>query len=159
MLEWTVSYLQNFQRTGFILANPSFFLHLEWRFFSSTSHPDQSELTETNNAWIQNYETSERTAKLDVLAQRNLVSEDGFTLVVRAKRGRNTATGTRGETVQSFRRDEAVNIKPKKKELQDFYRFQIRQKKVGELVELRKKFEEDKKKLQIMKEQRKFRPY
>lgn len=44
--------------------------------------------------------------------------------------------------MQSFRREETVNVKPKKKELQDFYRFQIRQKKVGELVELRKKFEE-----------------
>jgi ribosomal RNA-processing protein 7 len=61
--------------------------------------------------------------------------------------------------VQSFRKEDAVLVKQKEKEVKDFYRFQIRQKKVGELVELRRKFEEDKKKIAAAREGRKFRPY
>ena len=120
----------------------------EWQHSGAVSHPDQRELRASVEAWIEAYESSERSARLSALAQRNLTDEDGFTLVTRAKRGRNTTTG-QGITVQSFRREEAVN----------FYRFQIRQKKVGELVELRKKFEEDKKKVAQLREARKFRPY
>ena len=61
--------------------------------------------------------------------------------------------------MQSFRKEDAVLVKQKEKEVKDFYRFQIRQKKVGELVELRRKFEEDKKKIAAAREGRKFRPY
>ncbi|KAI9028595.1 ribosomal RNA-processing protein 7-domain-containing protein [Hyaloraphidium curvatum] len=131
----------------------------KWKYFDEATHPDQRKLAELVDGWIERFETEERSARLSALAQRNLTDEEGFTLVVRAKKGRNTARGRGGATVQSFRREDAAAVKPKKKELQDFYRFQIRQKKVGELVELRRKFEEDKKKIADMREKRKFRPY
>lgn len=55
----------------------------------------------------------------------------------------------------------AKNLKKKKKdtELKNFYRFQIREEKMKQLDQLRKKFDEDKKKVERMKATRKFNPF
>lgn len=55
----------------------------------------------------------------------------------------------------------AKNQKKKKKdtELKNFYRFQIREEKMKQLDQLRKKFDEDKKKVERMKATRKFNPF
>ena len=45
------------------------------------------------------------------------------------------------------------------KELTNFYRFQIREQKQKKLFDLRKKFDEDKEKVAIMKAGRKFKPF
>jgi len=47
----------------------------------------------------------------------------------------------------------------KKKELLNFYQFQLRESKRQQIAELRRKFEEDKRKVAEMKSKRKFRPY
>uniref|UniRef100_A0A0A9XBH4 Ribosomal RNA-processing protein 7 C-terminal domain-containing protein n=1 Tax=Lygus hesperus TaxID=30085 RepID=A0A0A9XBH4_LYGHE len=47
----------------------------------------------------------------------------------------------------------------KKTQLMNFYRFQIRESKMNQLVKLREKFEEDKKKITQLKESRKFKPF
>jgi ribosomal RNA-processing protein 7 len=50
--------------------------------------------------------------------------------------------------------------KPKKKEIVlDFYQHQARENKREQLADLRRKFEEDKKKIEKMKETRKFNPF
>lgn len=49
--------------------------------------------------------------------------------------------------------------KKPRKELQNFYTFQIRESKMENIVKLRKKFEDDKKRITLMKMARKFRPY
>ncbi|XP_045616917.2 ribosomal RNA-processing protein 7 homolog A isoform X1 [Procambarus clarkii] len=49
--------------------------------------------------------------------------------------------------------------KKKRQQLVNFYTFQHRQAKMDHLAQLRKKFEEDKKRINLMKESRKFRPY
>ena len=50
--------------------------------------------------------------------------------------------------------------KKKKKELLNFYRFQLRESKLRQhIAELHQKFEEDKQKVAEMKSKRKFRPY
>ena len=49
--------------------------------------------------------------------------------------------------------------KKKKKELLNFYQFQLRESKRQHIAELRRKFEEDKLKVAEMKSKRKFRPY
>lgn len=48
--------------------------------------------------------------------------------------------------------------KKKRKELKDFYRFQLKDSKIKQLATLRKRFEEDKKKVEILRNTRKFRP-
>lgn len=45
------------------------------------------------------------------------------------------------------------------KELTNFYRFQIREQKQKKLFDLRKKFEEDREKVAVMKAGRKFKPF
>ncbi|KAF6213174.1 hypothetical protein GE061_010890 [Apolygus lucorum] len=47
----------------------------------------------------------------------------------------------------------------KKTQLMNFYRFQIRESKMNQLVKLREKFEEDKKRITQLKESRKFKPF
>ena len=49
--------------------------------------------------------------------------------------------------------------KKKDYELKNFYRHQMREQKREELQSLREKFEEDKKRIQKMKEARKFKPF
>lgn len=46
-----------------------------------------------------------------------------------------------------------------KKELKDFYRFQMKDTKVKQLATLRKRFEEDKKKVEILRSSRRFKPF
>lgn len=83
-------------------------------------------------------------------AEQPEVDEDGWTVV-----------GRKGKT---FQRKESVikkieNKSQKSKELQNFYTFQIREAKMKRIVGLRKKFEEDKKKIELMKKTRRFKPY
>lgn len=47
----------------------------------------------------------------------------------------------------------------KKKELVDFYKFQMKETKINQLNELRARFEQDKKRIELLKTQRKFKPY
>ncbi|SCU98958.1 LAME_0G01222g1_1 [Lachancea meyersii CBS 8951] len=95
-------------------------------------------------------------------AQSSIVDEDGFTLVV----GKNT------KSLNSIRKKilnrnpllkhEKV-VKPPtmvdKKAKQDFYRFQIRERKKQEISELLKKFKQDQEKIKEMKSRRRFNPY
>jgi ribosomal RNA-processing protein 7 len=48
--------------------------------------------------------------------------------------------------------------KRKRKELENFYRHQMKEKKLDKLTELKEKFEADKKRQLQMRQQRKFRP-
>jgi len=51
------------------------------------------------------------------------------------------------------------NKKKKQYDLKHFYRFQIREEKLQQLQLLRKKIDEDKEKIQKMKDSRKFVPF
>ncbi|SCU96501.1 LADA_0H01266g1_1 [Lachancea dasiensis] len=106
------------------------------------------------------FEQREQQAQEEV--QSSIVDEDGFTLVV----GKNT------KNLNSIRKKilnknpllkhEKV-VKPPtmvdKKAKQDFYRFQIREKKKQEISELLKKFKQDQEKIKEMKSKKKFNPY
>ncbi|KAM3958551.1 ribosomal RNA-processing protein 7 homolog A [Aphomia sociella] len=76
-------------------------------------------------------------------------------------------TVTKKGKVQSFARTEKVENKimakeeknKKRKELKNFYTFQIRESKMKHIVSLRQKFEEDKKKIAQIKQSRRFKPF
>ncbi|CAH0584564.1 unnamed protein product [Chrysodeixis includens] len=76
-------------------------------------------------------------------------------------------TVTKKGKVQSFARTEKVENKilkkeeknKKRKELKNFYTFQIRESKMKNIVALRQKFEEDKKKIAQIKQSRRFKPF
>ncbi|KAJ3280214.1 Ribosomal RNA-processing protein 7 A, partial [Borealophlyctis nickersoniae] len=98
-------------------------------------------------------------ARLAQERARNVPDEDGFVLVTRARGRRNTNADASGATVTAARPEEVKKLKPKKKELVDFYRFQMRESKRNQLADLRRKFEEDKKKIAALKANRRFKPY
>lgn len=84
------------------------------------------------------------------------MEEEGWTMVVSHK-GRKRTRDEGGTAVGAVRAERVEEAKKKKKPqaLQDFYRFQQREKHRNELAELRKAFEEDKKKLQALRGARK----
>ncbi|CEP64304.1 Rrp7p LALA0_S11e01090g [Lachancea lanzarotensis] len=95
-------------------------------------------------------------------AQSSIVDEDGFTLVV----GKNTKS-LNSIRKKIFNKNPLLKhekiVKPPsmvdKKTKQDFYRFQIRERKKQEISELLKKFKQDQEKVKEMKSRRRFNPY
>lgn len=89
--------------------------------------------------------------------EKELEQEDDEGWVTVTKRGK----------VQSFARTEKVENKimqkeqknKKRKELKNFYTFQIRESKMKHIVSLRQRFEEDKKKIAQIKQSRRFKPF
>lgn len=89
--------------------------------------------------------------------EKELEQEDDEGWVTVTKRGK----------VQSFARSDKVENKivikeekkNKRKELKNFYTFQIRESKMKHIVSLRQKFEEDKKKIAQIKQSRRFKPF
>ena len=71
--------------------------------------------------------------------------EDGFVTVTRGSRGAARLEETK-ELVEKH--------KEKSKGLEDFYRFQMREKRKEEHAEMLKKFEEDKRKVEEMRQRR-----
>lgn len=76
-------------------------------------------------------------------------------------------TVTKKSKVQSFSRTENVvnkvmekeKVGKQRKELQNFYTFQIRESKMKHIVALRQRFEDDKKKINQLKQSRRFKPF
>ncbi|CAD6986258.1 unnamed protein product [Tilletia controversa] len=117
---------------------------------------------------------------VSVGAQGELLDSDGFTIVTAGgKYGRTAETGSKvggggveGASVRVARNrpymasGDAFDAekgpprkKSKSKDLEDFYRFQTREKNREKLAQLRAKFQEDKVKVAKLKESRKFKPY
>ena len=78
--------------------------------------------------------------------QRQEPDEDGFIMVTRG--------GRTNPAKQEVARESADKQIEKRKGLEDFYRFQSREKKKAKAGELMKKFEEDKEKVRKLKEKR-----
>ncbi|KAH9030109.1 ribosomal RNA-processing protein 7-domain-containing protein [Lactarius pseudohatsudake] len=86
-----------------------------------------------------------------------LVDEDGFTLVVRGGAYGQAVGGGVGVASRKFM-DERVKRKGHK-EGNTFYAFQIHEKKRDALLELKRKWEEDKAAVEKLKSSKKFKPY
>lgn len=87
--------------------------------------PEHSVLQAKVDDYMDKFERSEYEAQQAAQARLNVMDEDGFTVVTSAgNKGYNTDGVIR---IQAIKAEEAKNIKPKKKELQDFYRFQMRE--------------------------------
>ncbi|XP_014608975.1 PREDICTED: ribosomal RNA-processing protein 7 homolog A [Polistes canadensis] len=83
--------------------------------------------------------------------------EDGWVTVTSRKKRGKFATSRKESTINKIRTN--IELKNRKKQLLNFYTFQIRESKKQHLAELRKKFELDKKKLQELKKRRTFKPF
>ncbi|CBQ72943.1 conserved hypothetical protein [Sporisorium reilianum SRZ2] len=89
-----------------------------------------------------------------------LLDEDGFIIVQRSgKYGRAGASVEGGGSVGVARGGYVEREKKKSTGLEDFYRFQVRERKREELAGLRARFEKDRASVQRLKAGRRFRPY
>ena len=107
---------------------------------------------------MKDFDNAEQESIENLQNQASLVDEDGFQLVVGSHR--KTKAGILGkQNLASTVESEKAKNKMKKKEKQDFYRFQLRQRKKEEMNELLSKFKSDQEKVRLMKEKKRFRPY
>ncbi|KAH8376807.1 hypothetical protein KR093_001436, partial [Drosophila rubida] len=105
------------------------------------------------NAYMADYDKRERAAQ--EAAKNSEADADGWVTV--GKDGRNAGFEQK-ESVIGRLEDKLAKDK-KTKELKNFYTFQIRESKMQNIVELRKKYEEDKRKIELLKQSRRFRPF
>ncbi|CAG8728319.1 314_t:CDS:2 [Acaulospora morrowiae] len=118
---------------------------------------DPKELQKEVDEYMRKFEEAEQKRRQELEAKHNQPDEEGFITVTRTGRRNVNTDGT--ITVTAAKPEEVKDLKPKNKELVDFYRFQTRETKRNRLVDLRKKFEEDKQKIAKLKANRRFRPY
>ena len=120
---------------------------------------DLSVLQAEINAYMADYDAREEKARREKIAA---AEEEGWTVVVGSKGRKKTAdpdSGIRVGAVSTAAATEKAAKQSKKEIVMDFYRFQRRESRRNEVLELQQKFVEDKKRIAKMREARKFRPY
>lgn len=105
------------------------------------------------------FQNREKKAVEEVQNMREIVDEDGFTLVVGSQKKTKSEILGSMKKLSDLEKDDAHIKKKKKKEKKDFYRFQIRERKKQEMNQLLSKFKEDQERVKQMREKRRFRPY
>lgn len=121
----------------------------------SLMYADKAVIQASVDAFMSDFNSKEEEAARAAKRARNVPDEDGFITVTRGGR-----TGpARMKDAEEARRKELEKEEEKKKTMGDFYRFQGRERRKEEQGELIRRFEEDRRKVQAMKERRgKFRP-
>ncbi|KAA6415852.1 MAG: hypothetical protein FRX48_00570 [Lasallia pustulata] len=109
-------------------------------------YPDKTQLLNSVNAYMNTF-TAQEAARARLLArQRQEPDEDGFITVTRG--------GRSGPARQEEAQEKAEKQREKQKGLEDFYRFQTREKRKAKAGELVRKFQDDRHKLKEMRERR-----
>lgn len=127
---------------------------LKWTRTYLAALPDEAAIEAEVNDYMVAFERTEDEQRAVERAQPAEVDEDGWQIV---KKGRGAGFEQKESTLK--RLEDKIETGKQKKELQNFYTFQIRDSKKQHVVGLRKRFEEDKRKIETMKKQRHFRPY
>ena len=109
-------------------------------------YPAKSELLHAVNEYMALFERLEAAREREAMKRAGEPDEDGFVTVTRGPKN----PVVREEEMQTL----VEKQKEKSKGLEDFYRFQMREKRKERQGDLLKKFEEDKKKVQQMKMRR-----
>lgn len=107
--------------------------------------PSRKELLRSVNNFMTAYAQLEDSRSRENARKRQMPDEDGFVTVTR---------GSRGSTRMDEAKELAERQQKKGKGLEDFYRFQMREKRKEQQTELLKKFEEDKRKVEEMRQRR-----
>jgi ribosomal RNA-processing protein 7 len=119
--------------------------------------PAHSDLQQQVDEYMEAFAEAEEDKLREVHDAQTQVDDDGFTLVVGSKRkslGGMAALRTSQDPIA-----EQSAKKKRKKEKSDFYRFQIREQKKQEMNSLLKRFQDDKKKVDELRQKRRFNPY
>eukprot|EP00798_Chlamydomonas_sp_ICE-L_P006719 gene6719-3390_t len=112
--------------------------------------------------WMDAFDAEEERKQKEKLAA---MAGDGWTVVVRSKGRSKTKEGADGIATRSGgvaasqAAAHAALKKDKGSEFNNFYRFQKREKQRSELLDLREKFNEDRKRISELRATRNFKPY
>ncbi|KAJ7527391.1 hypothetical protein O6H91_16G051700 [Diphasiastrum complanatum] len=133
----------------------------KWIWEYRAKRPGIPVLQKQVDTFIAEYEVHEEQAKKE--REAAAANDEGWTLVVN-KGGRKKVTDSEsGIKVGAVAISKAEKQNEKKKSNEqatlNFYRFQRREGRRNEVLELQKRFEEDKKRIAKMKAARKFRPF
>jgi len=149
-------------------ASPSGLAH--YTALYSSLRPPLDVVRAHADSWMELFEFEQAKKKQQSKYKKGeaVVDDDGFTLVTRGGVYGQTLGGGVGVASKKFQDEIAReggggkrNRKNKKgpKEKETFYAFQIHEKKRKELIDLKKRWEEDKEKVEKLKASRKFKPY
>ncbi|XP_030377668.1 ribosomal RNA-processing protein 7 homolog A [Scaptodrosophila lebanonensis] len=114
---------------------------------------DNVKTQELIDAYMKGYDR--RQLKELRTAKNGHADADGWVTV--GKEGRNAGFEQKESVIGRLENKLAKDKKTK--ELKNFYTFQIRESKMQNIVELRQKYEEDKRKIELLKQSRRFRPF
>ncbi|XP_014206856.1 putative ribosomal RNA-processing protein 7 homolog B [Copidosoma floridanum] len=128
----------------------------KWCKQYNESIENESKTKEIINQCLINFDKKKEQEK-DQEKMLEEVDSDGWTTVTSKKKRGKLAVARKESTFKKIHAKE--EIKKPKRELLNFYTFQIREAKKERLAELRKKFELDKKKLEQIKAKRNFKPF
>eukprot|EP00794_Sanderia_malayensis_P019503 gene19503-21431_t len=121
----------------------------KWTMEYRKSYPDPVELQNQIDKYMQEFDVrAEKEKERERLLAET--DEEGWTLVTH---------GGKNKGVPQVRVSAKERKKKKEKEVLQFYSFQQRESKREHIAQLRKKFEEDKKKIELMRNARKFKPF
>ncbi|XP_064446601.1 ribosomal RNA-processing protein 7 homolog A isoform X2 [Mirounga angustirostris] len=127
----------------------------KWISDYTDSVPDPEALRVEVDTFMEAYDKRIAEEEAKAKEEEGVPDEEGWVKVTR--RGRRPVL-PRTEAA-SLRVLERERRKRARKELLNFYAWQHRETKMEHLAQLRKKFEEDKQRIELMRAQRKFRPY
>ncbi|KAH0847818.1 hypothetical protein AYO21_04024 [Fonsecaea monophora] len=111
----------------------------------SLQYPSRKDLLRSVNAYMTAYAQLEESRSRENARKRAVPDDDGFITVTR---------GSRGSARVDEAKESAERHKEKATAFEDFYRFQMREKRKQEQEEMVKRFEEDKKKVEEMRARR-----
>lgn len=138
--------LHEFERTRLVTGLD------KWMNEYTSDIPNQKELEAEVNKYMEVFEVDESKEKEE--EKRVETDEDGWTIV--KKSGKNAGFQQKESTISKI--EDKIASRKSKKELANFYTFQIRESKQRHIVNMRKRFESDKRKVEQMKRERKFKP-
>ena len=128
-------------------TNSNFGLH-RYEEFNALRFPSRRELLRSVDGYMSAYAQMEEVRSLENAKKRQMPDEDGFVTVTRGSRG-----GVRAEEAKELGKKQKE--KDKSRGVEDFYRFQMREKRKEQHEEMLKKFDDDKLKIAEMRQRRK----
>ena len=158
--------LQCTKTVKYVQAHPSFTGFDRYTQLHDQRRPDLARIQSDADYFIAEYEQHRHQQHLLDQQLHNTPDEDGFVTVSRKGARRGVVHGTAGASVIAAKKRDIHALHdilhpPKKKnkqELVNFYRFQIKQHKRDQILALQHKFEQDKKRLARIRQQRRFAP-
>lgn len=111
-------------------------------------YPDPDVLQSSVDAFMAAYTAQEAERARQLARQRSVPDEDGFVTVTRG--GRNAPA----REDQTKAKEDELKKRKKNRVRDDFYRFQVREKKKEQAMDLVKGFEEDRRKVEAMRRRR-----